>query len=247
MEENTFASFRPISALNDSDPETLRNYYMENNLTPSTDMLKNYLGWPAETTVPASITEIKTSVKPQIDIGKLLGSTIFDSPIKPSTTTTATTTTGTPIVTGPPPKNVKEFVAKYGESAEKAAQASGISKDLLLAQVALETGWGKHTPGFNMGGIKPGSSWKGKTQVLTTKEFENGKYVVKPQTFRAYDSPEEGFKGYIDFLLTQKRYKGLQGITDPNQAAEFMGKSGYATDPNYTSSLKNVIKQIQNA
>jgi flagellum-specific peptidoglycan hydrolase FlgJ len=80
-----------------------------------------------------------------------------------------------------------------------------------------------------------------------TKEFENGKYVSKPQTFRAYDSPEEGLKGYVDFLATNKRYGGLKGVVDPFEAADLMGKTGYATDPNYSTSLKNVIRQIQAA
>lgn len=62
-----------------------------------------------------------------------------------------------------------------------------------------------------------------------------------------YDSPQEGFKDYVKFLSVNKRYKPLKGILDPYKAAEIMGKSGYATDANYTSKLKNMIKSIQEA
>ena len=78
-----------------------------------------------------------------------------------------------------------------------------------------------------------------------TTEFENGKYVKKPQSFRAYNTVEEGFKGYIDMLMSNNRYRGLKGINDPYKAAEIMGKTGYATDPNYTAKLQNIIKQLQ--
>ena len=78
-----------------------------------------------------------------------------------------------------------------------------------------------------------------------TTEFENGKYVKKSQSFRAYNTIEEGFKGYIDMLMSNNRYQGLRGINDPYKAAEVMGQTGYATDPKYGAKLQNIIKQIQ--
>lgn len=43
MEENIFASFTPITSFNNQNPDQLREYYMENNLTPDNDFLKKYL------------------------------------------------------------------------------------------------------------------------------------------------------------------------------------------------------------
>lgn len=244
MEENTFASFAsftPITAFDGQDTEELKRYYMENNLTPENDNLKKYLNWPDETIVPSSIVTPNTNSADKFDVGKLLGGISYSSPKSNKSSKSGT------VSSGPTPKNPKEFLEKYGASAKKAAEETGISEDLLLTQVALETGWGKHTPGNNVGGVKPGKSWTGKTQTLTTKEFENGKYVTKPQVFRAYDSPEEGFQGYVDFLTSNKRYQNLKGVTDPLKAIALMGKSGYATSPEYTVTLQNVMKQIQSA
>lgn len=246
MEENTFASFVPITAFDGQDTEELKKYYTDNRLTPENDQLKKYLNWPAESVVPSSVSTPNPSLPAKFDIGKLLGNLTYTS-TTPAAKTEESTSKAPTISTQTAAKDPKDFLQKYGESARLASQESGFSEDLLLAQMALETGWGKHAPGYNFGGVKPGKSWKGKTQTLMTKEFENGKYVRKPQTFRAYDSAEEGFKGYVDFLSTNKRYGGLKGVTDPFEAADLMGKTGYATDPNYTTSLKNVMKQIQAA
>jgi flagellum-specific peptidoglycan hydrolase FlgJ len=242
MEENTFAQFTPYSDIKDENREQLKRYYMENNLSPDNDMLKKYLNWPSDAAIITSTEGTSKSTTPQVDIGKVLGNVSFTTPTSVQQTLVSNST---PVPTGPPPKNKKEFLEKYEAGAIEASRKSGISKDLLLAQVALETGWGKHAPGNNFGGIKAGKSWKGKKQELLTTEYENGKHVKKPQTFRAYDTPEEGFKGYVDFLMSNKRYHILKGISDPYKAAEAMGKTGYATDPNYTSSLQNIIKQIQ--
>lgn len=242
MEENTFAQFTPFSDIKDENKEQLKRYYMENNLSPDNDMLKKYLNWPSATTTTTSTEETNKPTKPQVDVAKVLGNVSFASPTSVQPTPVSTTV---PASTGPAPKNKKEFLEKYEAGAIEASKKSGISKDLLLAQVALETGWGKHAPGNNFGGIKANKTWTGKKQDLMTTEYENGKRVKKPQTFRVYDTPEEGFKGYVDFLMSNKRYHILRGISDPYKAAEAMGKTGYATDPNYTISLQNIIKQIQ--
>jgi len=233
--ENTFASFQPITLNPNPSQEDIANEYKFRNETLDNDYLNNLFGLDQPTIIAPKI-ELKDnpSTSPKYNINELLEGTA----VKPiSTPKTATISSK--------PKNKKEFLERYAPLAEEASKKLKVPKDYLLAQIALETGWGKHTPGNNVGGIKPGKSWKGKTQVLSTKEFENGQYVTKPQTFRAYDSPEEGFQGYVDFLLTNNRYSGLKGLTDPNKAAEFIGKSGYATDPNYTNVLKNIIKQVQ--
>ena len=82
------------------------------------------------------------------------------------------------------------------------------------------------------------------TQILNTTEFENGKYVKKPQTFKAYSTPEEGFEGYASFLSQNKRYKNIIGVKDPMLAADIMSKTGYATDPKYKQKLQAIIQQL---
>ena len=242
MEENIFASFTQITDFNSQSSEKLKQYYLENKLSPDNTFLKKYLNWPDTQDNPTILNSMVNSPTPSGDIGQLLGSINYtsDTPINES----SNSNNGN-IITEAPTKSKKEFLDKYEPWAAQAAKQYGISKHLLLAQVALETGWGKHTPGNNIGGIKANKNWQGNKQELMTTEFENGKYVKKPQSFRAYNSIEEGFKGYVDFLMSNSRYRGLKGVTDPYKAAEAMGKTGYATDPNYTAKLQNIIKQLQ--
>lgn len=145
------------------------------------------------------------------------------------------------------PKSSGEFVKYYGNLIGDKADTLGLSKDMILAQIALETGWGQHAPSFNIGGIKADPSWKGKTQELMTTEHspQRGNYRVK-QTFRAYDTPEEGIKDYFNFLSKNKRYKPLFGVKDPYKAVDIMASTGYATDNKYRPKLYELIKQIQN-
>jgi len=97
--------------------------------------------------------------------------------------------------------------------------------------------------GNNVGGIKAGGSWKGQSQSLKTKEEgSNGLYSTN-QNFRAYGTPEEGFKDYVSLL--KSKYKNVIGVNDPYKAAEIMSKSGYATDPKYKEKLQAIIKQVQ--
>ena len=140
----------------------------------------------------------------------------------------------------------REFMKHFGKLIGDTANSIGLSGDMVLAQVALETGWGKHMPGNNIGGIKADSSWKGKTQELMTTEYspEKGNYKVK-QTFRAYNTPEEGVKGYFEFLAKNKRYKPLFGVKDPYDAVDIMAKTGYASDSTYKPKLYDMVKQIQ--
>lgn len=64
------------------------------------------------------------------------------------------------------------------------------------------------------------------------------------QEFRAYDSPEQGFQGYVDFIKRNKRYNPVKGVSDPFVAASIMGKTGYATDPDYTQKLTSILKTV---
>ena len=258
MAENSFASFKPIISFADTDKERLQNYYKDNGLTPDNVYMENYLGLtnPADTPIMKSTSSKKEST----DIGKLLSDvvlpiTLSNKPevIQPDAVKVKPTTENnkaglskvfqdTPRIV---PKSKKDFIKIYGKSAEKASLNTGISTDMLLAQIALESGWGKHAPGYNLGGIKADPSWKGRFKMSMTKEQgKNGLYSTM-QKFRVYNNAEEGFNDYVKFLSVNKRYKPLKGVSDPYKAAEIMGASGYATDANYTAKLKNMIKEIQ--
>lgn len=141
----------------------------------------------------------------------------------------------------------EEFVQKLAPHAIEAAKKLGVSVRALLAQAALETGWGKHMPqqgsttSFNMFGIKAGSSWDGKRVNVPTLEYEGGVAVRKKDSFRAYDSPSDSFKDYADMVSNSPRYAAAVGRGDDVAGfAHALVKGGYATDPSYAKKLTDI-------
>jgi peptidoglycan hydrolase FlgJ len=141
----------------------------------------------------------------------------------------------------------EEFVQKLAPHAIEAAKKLGVSVRALLAQAALETGWGKHMPAqgntnsFNMFGIKAGGSWDGKRVNVPTLEYEDGVAVRRKDSFRAYDSPSDSFKDYADMVSSSPRYAGAVGRGDDVAGfAHALVKGGYATDPSYAQKLTDI-------
>lgn len=137
----------------------------------------------------------------------------------------------------------------------------GIPYLFLLAQTAIETGYGKHAPGNNFGGIKakPGQDFN---LLWTTehvsdvskfpnrdkskdKPLPNGKTSIRIQAkFAKYPDIETGLKEYIKILLLD-RYKAAYNFTDPKLFAAEIKKGGYATDVNYTAKLAKMIDNVK--
>lgn len=161
----------------------------------------------------------------------------------------------------------KEFTRLYYPEAQKAQVDTGISALAILAQAALESGWGKAAPGNMFFGIKDTDGVNGNEQLLTTTEYSrradlkfpeiisitpvirNGqkwfKYKVKDY-FRKYNSPAESFTDHGKFFLTNPRYKeALKVKGDTNAFIDAISKAGYATDPNYPTLLKSIAKSIE--
>ncbi|HEY4293929.1 flagellar assembly peptidoglycan hydrolase FlgJ [Luteibacter sp.] len=141
----------------------------------------------------------------------------------------------------------EEFVQKLAPHAIEAAKKLGVSVRALLAQAALETGWGKHMPAqghtssFNMFGIKAGNSWDGKRVNVPTLEYEGGVAVRRKDSFRAYDSPSDSFKDYADMVSSSPRYAAAVGRGDDVAGfAHALVKGGYATDPSYAKKLTDI-------
>lgn len=138
------------------------------------------------------------------------------------------------------PKDAAEFYAMMRPQAEKIAAATGLDVDLVLAKIALETGYGKHAPGFNYFGIKETDPAKG--QVLATKEEVDGKLVDRKERFRTYASLDESVADYIKFLKENSRYSGFLQAKGIDAQLEALQKSGYATDSKYAEKIRAIIK-----
>lgn len=151
-----------------------------------------------------------------------------------------------PAVTGDP---VRDFVNRMAPAAEAVSTRTGIPADLMVAQAALETGWGRYrittdtgADSHNLFGIKAGDRWQGETTSVLTHEYIDGRRVQVEQRFRVYDSPEAAFDDYARLLSESPRYRGVTAAGSAEQAAQALQAGGYATDPDYASKLIAVIK-----
>lgn len=137
----------------------------------------------------------------------------------------------------------KEFTSNMYNTLLAEATKAGLKNPEVIAklgtaQSSLETGYGKHAPGQNYFGIKgAGGSQK-------TKEFINGQWVTVNDSFRQYGSMEESAKGYIEFLKKNKRYRKVLESGSIDEAVELLGKTGYATDPEYARKLVSIVRGI---
>ncbi len=143
------------------------------------------------------------------------------------------------------------FVKRMEPYAQQAAAQLGVSPDAVIAQAALETGWGQHVPSAggasssNLFGIKAGSSWNGGSVTALTSEVDQGGARVLPQAFRAYDSLQQGVSDYVS-LLQGSRYSGARNTgTDVTAFANGLAHGGYATDPNYVQKLQATAAAVK--
>lgn len=145
----------------------------------------------------------------------------------------------------------ESFVASMKPYAEKAASALGVDSSLLLAQAALETGWGskmiKNSLGNsnNLFNIKADRSWKGDKVATQTLEFHGKTAVKKSASFRSYSNFEDSFNDYVKFLNENPRYEtALQHQGNSENFIKGIHQAGYATDPNYADKVLRVKAKI---
>jgi peptidoglycan hydrolase FlgJ len=156
---------------------------------------------------------------------------------------------GAAIQTEPRFDSPESFINALLPHAQKAGEELGIDPRAILAQAALETGWGKsvirHADGrssYNLFNIKAGSRWQGEQVGRQTLEYRNGVTVREQASFRSYGSLEECFADYTSFLQNSGRYRyALEHGGDGNQFAEQLQKAGYATDPAYAGKIKRIL------
>ncbi|MDE2152418.1 MAG: flagellar assembly peptidoglycan hydrolase FlgJ [Betaproteobacteria bacterium] len=137
-------------------------------------------------------------------------------------------------------RRARAFIAAIAPSARAAAQALGVSPVGILAQAALETGWGRHAPGNNLFGIKAGTDWQGTSLRELSAEVSGGVRSLGEAAFRAYRSVAASVHDYAS-LLESPRYAGVRGHgEDLGAFARGLQQAGYATDPGYARKLLQV-------
>ncbi|HTD72535.1 MAG TPA: glucosaminidase domain-containing protein [Steroidobacteraceae bacterium] len=143
-----------------------------------------------------------------------------------------------------------EFVNRVMPSIRRAAAGLGVDPSAMLAQAALETGWGQRmprnadgSPSHNLFGIKAGEEWTGPKATADTMEVINGVATPRRASFRAYASVEESVNDFASLLKNSPRYRDV--IAAGHDAGAYvagMGKSGYATDPEYGNKLNQILR-----
>ncbi|WP_232911413.1 flagellar assembly peptidoglycan hydrolase FlgJ [Halomonas sp. G15] len=150
------------------------------------------------------------------------------------------------------PDHVRTFLSRLEAPAQAASRATGVPAELILAQAALETGWGRHEistrdggNSHNLFGIKAGSSWQGDTTEIVTHEVYDGRRQKIRDDFRVYGSFEEAFIDYANLIGNNPRYQAVTTAGSPAEAAHALQKGGYATDPAYADKLIAVMNSMR--
>lgn len=155
----------------------------------------------------------------------------------------------------------EQFVKKLWTLAEQTAQKLNVSPEVILSQAALETGWGQHIisngqqSSFNLFNIKADPAWQGKRMEKVSMEYAHGKPIQQKSSFRAYDSFEQSFNDYTNFIQSNPRYRTALETTEKAEQSlhdesyiKGIHKAGYATDPAYSNKVLSVLNSevIQN-
>jgi peptidoglycan hydrolase FlgJ len=144
----------------------------------------------------------------------------------------------------------QRFVRQLLPAAKMVASKMGLSPVALIAQAALETGWGKHmmsnsngSSGNNLFGVKAGSRWQGQKTTENSLEYQEGKPVMQRSSFRSYTSVVQSMQDYANLINGTDRYQQAKAVAhDPEAYFDALQSAGYATDPNYAQKLKQVLR-----
>jgi flagellar protein FlgJ len=179
-----------------------------------------------------------------IELGKLPADSLFTGRANPF----APVSSASADSSGSADQRAEEFIRDVLPYAERAASALGVDTEVLLAQSALETGWGRHVPlktdgssSHNLFGIKADQRWQGERVEIVTREFRHGTMQQEKAEFRAYDSIPEALNDYVEFIRGNPRYqKALEHGYDAGAYARELQQAGYATDPDYARKIDRV-------
>jgi flagellar protein FlgJ len=147
-----------------------------------------------------------------------------------------------------PIQSAEDFIRQLHPYAQQAAKELGVEPRVILAQAALETGWGrsliKNSNGessFNLFNIKADKSWHGKQAQVPALEFEQGIAKKVNAGFRSYGSFQESFQDYVAFIKNNPRYgDALKQAGNGERYLHELQRAGYATDPNYANKIMNI-------
>ena len=146
----------------------------------------------------------------------------------------------------------QEYIKKFTKVVIDSVKGTGLFPSVVMAQAILESSDSYGVPGNNLlakvynnhFGVKADKAWKGTKAKMQTREVINGKSVMVDAYFRAYQNPEDSFRDRNAFLVNNPRYAkgGVFKSATPQEQAERLQASGYATDPAYAIKIQSLIR-----
>ena len=142
-------------------------------------------------------------------------------------------------------QQIAEWTAAMLDASEETARLIGCTPEAIVAQAALETGWGRSAIGCNIFGIKADASWHGPKRLVTTREVIDGQVVILRAWFRDYPTYADSIADHFAFLKANTRYASVFNAGSDQAYFEALQADGYATDPNYAHSLMDMLASVQ--
>lgn len=149
------------------------------------------------------------------------------------------------------PETSEDFTRGLWPHAQRAAKQLGVNPEVLIAQSALETGWGQKLMqdktgrlANNLFGIKADAQWRGERVSVATLEYRDGIAAKEQADFRAYASPADSFDDYVRLVKDSPRYQ--QALEQPGDTHAYLTRlqqAGYATDPAYAAKIEAITNR----
>jgi flagellum-specific peptidoglycan hydrolase FlgJ len=140
-----------------------------------------------------------------------------------------------------------DFIAAYSTPVVLSSLGTALLPSVIMAQAALETGWGASVVGNNMFGIKASGAtspyWKGNSVSADTEEVIGGETGTYNLAFRQYANVQDSISDHTYFLRQNSRYASVFTAKTPENQCNALQAAGYATDPNYASKLISIINK----
>lgn len=143
------------------------------------------------------------------------------------------------------------FINKVAADAKPINKQYGLFPSLTIAQAALESDFGRSglaSKYNNLFGVK--GSDPANTKILETQEYVDGEWVTINDRFRVYNSYASSIEDHALLFVNGTTWNSNQYIDVLNastvaEAAKALQKDGYATDPEYSEKLLNLINQYK--
>lgn len=136
-----------------------------------------------------------------------------------------------------------DFIKRIWDAASHVAEKLGVSTEVIVAQSALATDWGRKVVDNEQGqssnnllGIRADDRWQGQSVIIQDE--------ASTTSYRSYSSAEESLDDYVSFLKSDSRYERALNRTESSQAfVSELQKSGFVTDKNYAGKINSIMNR----